>query len=86
MAAAASAGAARLRAAGAKATPAAGGSYSLRAVLEAEQRALDANLRALRNGDRRLRPLTTDLVVTGARHAAVLRGMLGDDPAPSALP
>jgi hypothetical protein len=86
MAAQARAGAARLRAAGARAQPAATGAPSLRRALAAEETALAAHVASLGTGQRRTRALTTDLVLQSAQHAAVLRGMLGADPAPSALP
>lgn len=89
MSAAARAGAAGLRAAGAHAGAVAGGNVgtpSLRRALAAEQLALSAHTGALGTGPRGLRRLTTELVVTAAQHAAVLRGMLGADPAPSPLP
>lgn len=86
MAAAARAGAAGLRAAGAKTAPPPAGPSSVRAALAAEDRALTAHLKGLGAGPRELRPLNSGLVLTSARHAAQLRQMLGLDPAPVALP
>jgi hypothetical protein len=87
MAAAARSAAARLRAAGARAQPAAAASgSSVRHALAAEDAALAAHLAGLRAGPRRTRSLTTELVLTSAQHAAVLRSLLGQDPAARALP
>ena len=88
MAAAARAGVGRLRAASARAAqpPAAATATSLRQALAAEDAALAAHLAGLRAGPRRTRSLTTELVLTSAQHAAVLRSLLGENPAPRALP
>jgi hypothetical protein len=89
MVAVAGAAAARLRAAGAHEGAVAGadlGPPSLRRALAAEQLALSVHAAALGTGPRRLRTQTTELVVTAAQHAAVLRGMLGANPATDALP
>jgi hypothetical protein len=87
MAAQARAGAARLRAAGAQGQAASSsGAPSLRRALAATEAALAAHVASLGTGERRTRALTTELVLETARQAAVLRGLLGADPAPSALP
>jgi hypothetical protein len=87
MSAAARDGAARLRAAGARSRPSpAAGAPSLRRALAAEDAALAAHLAGLRAGPQRTRSLTTELVLTSAQHAAVLRSLLGENPAPRALP
>jgi hypothetical protein len=88
MAAAARAGAARLRAAGARerrpraeiVPP------SLLLAQVAEEAALAAHVAGLRTGPRGLRSLTTQLVLTAAQHEAVLSLMLVGNPGPSALP
>jgi hypothetical protein len=88
MAAEARAGAARLRAAGARTGAAAGPAIrpSLRGALGAEETALATHVKGLGAGPLDLRPLKSELVLTSARHAAQLRARLGLDPAPAALP